>query len=112
MELSISALQQSVDWRMKLQIPDLLSPELAAGIRRVKSAKQLRARTGNWLTQDQARLLLQKADGDDLRSVRDLAMISVAVGCAGLSSPRLLLKECVGDLAPTDKARPPPNARF
>jgi len=59
----------------------LLSPELAAGIRRVKGAKQLGARTGNWLTQDQARHLLEKADGDDLRSVRDLAMISVLVGC-------------------------------
>jgi len=59
----------------------LLSPELAAGIRLVKGAKQLGARTGNWLTQDQARLLLEKADGDDLRSVRDLAMISVLVSC-------------------------------
>jgi site-specific recombinase XerC len=59
----------------------LLSLELAAGIRRVKGAKQLGSRTGNWLTQDQARNLLQKADGDDLRSVRDLAMISVLVGC-------------------------------
>ena len=59
----------------------LLSPELAAGIRRVKGAKQLGARSGNWLTRDQARLLLEKADGDDLRSVRDLAMISVLVGC-------------------------------
>lgn len=59
----------------------LLSPELAAGIRRVKGAKQLGTRTGNWLTQDQARLLLQKADGEDLRSIRDLAMISVLVGC-------------------------------
>jgi len=57
----------------------LLSPELAAGIRRVKGAKQLGARTGNWLTQDQARLLLEKADGDGLRSVRDLAMLSVNV---------------------------------
>ena len=59
----------------------LLSPELAAGIRTVKWAKQLGARMGNWLTQDQARLLLEKADGDDLRSARDLAMISVLVGC-------------------------------
>jgi site-specific recombinase XerC len=59
----------------------LLSPELAAGIRRVKGAKQLGARTGNWLTKDQARLLLEKADGDDLRSAHDLAMISVLVGC-------------------------------
>ena len=58
----------------------LLSPELAAGIRRVKGAKQLGARMGNWLTQDQTRLLLEKADGDDLRSACDLAMISVLVG--------------------------------
>ena len=58
----------------------LLSPELAAGIRRVKGVKQLGARMGNWLTQDQARLLLEKADGEGLRSARDLAMISVLVG--------------------------------
>ena len=58
-----------------------LSPELAARIRRVKGAKQLGARMGNWMTQDQARLLLEKAVGDDLRSARDLAMISVLVGC-------------------------------
>src|ERR1700678_4624430 len=37
----------------------LLSAELAAGIRRVQCARQLGARTGNWLTQDQARLLLE-----------------------------------------------------
>src|SRR6201996_7967716 len=59
----------------------LLSPELAAGIRRVKGVKQLGARTGNWLTQDQAALLLEKADGEDLRSLRDVAMIAVLLGC-------------------------------
>ena len=59
----------------------LLSPELAAGIKRVKGAKQLGARTGSRLTQEQDRLLLEKADGDSLRSARDLAMISVLVGC-------------------------------
>jgi len=42
----------------------LLSPELAVGIRHVKGVKQLGARMGNWLTQDQAQLLLEKADGD------------------------------------------------
>src|SRR3954462_3530356 len=35
----------------------LLSPELAAGIRGVKGVRQLGARTGNWLTRDQARML-------------------------------------------------------
>ena len=59
----------------------LLSPELAAGIRRVKGVKQLGARTGNWLTRDQAGLLLEKADGDDLRCLRDFAMISILLGC-------------------------------
>jgi len=46
----------------------LLSPELAAGIRRVKGVKQLGFRTGNWLNRDQARLLLEKSDGESLRS--------------------------------------------
>ena len=59
----------------------LLSPELAAGIRRVKGVKQLRCRTGNWLNQDQARLLLEKANGQSLRHIRDVAMISILLGC-------------------------------
>src|SRR6516162_8195753 len=59
----------------------LLSPELAAGIRRVKGVKQLGSRIGNWLTSDQARLILQNADGVDLRSLRDLAMMAVLLGC-------------------------------
>jgi len=59
----------------------LLSPELAAGIRRVKGVKQLGCRVGNWLNQDQARLLLQKANGKGLRQVRDVAMIAILLGC-------------------------------
>src|SRR4030088_2594144 len=35
----------------------LLSPELAAGIRRVKGVKKLGVRLGNWLTADEARRL-------------------------------------------------------
>jgi hypothetical protein len=37
----------------------LLSPDLAAGIRRVKGAKKLGMRLGNWLTVDEARSLWQ-----------------------------------------------------
>jgi site-specific recombinase XerD len=59
----------------------LLSPELAAGIRRVKGVKQLGSRLGNWLSSDQAKLLLESADGEDLRSIRDLAMMAVLLGC-------------------------------
>lgn len=55
----------------------LLSPELAAGIRRVKGVKQLGSRSGNWLNREQARLLLEKSDGQSLRNVRDVAMISI-----------------------------------
>jgi hypothetical protein len=40
----------------------LLSPELAAGIRRVKGAKKLGTRIGNWLTAEEARSLLQLPD--------------------------------------------------
>src|SRR5690242_1408297 len=40
----------------------LLSPELAAGIRRVKSVKKLGVRLGNWLTAEQARELWQVPD--------------------------------------------------
>jgi hypothetical protein len=36
----------------------LLNPDLAAGIRRVKGAKRLGMRLGNWLTIDQGRRLL------------------------------------------------------
>ena len=59
----------------------LLSPELAAGIRRVKGVKQLGSRLGNWLSTDQAKLLLEKTDGEDLRSIRDLAMMAMLLGC-------------------------------
>src|ERR1700685_1500027 len=59
----------------------LLSPESAAGIRRVKGVKQLGCRVGNWLNRDQARLLLEKSDGESLRCTRDVAMISILLGC-------------------------------
>src|SRR5277367_6514471 len=50
----------------------LLSPELAAGIRRVKGVKQLGQKSGNWLNLEQCQLLLEKSDGESLRSNRDL----------------------------------------
>jgi len=58
-----------------------LSPELAAGIRRVKGVKQLGQRSGNWLNLDQCRGLLEKSDGHTLRNNRDLAMIAILLGC-------------------------------
>jgi site-specific recombinase XerD len=59
----------------------LLSPELAAGIRRVKGAKRQGVRIGNWLTVNQSRILLQKSPSDGLRGKRDRAILALLIGC-------------------------------
>jgi site-specific recombinase XerD len=59
----------------------LLSPELAAGIRRVKGAKRLGVRIGNWLTIEQARRLLQEQPSEGLRAKRDRAILAILIGC-------------------------------
>ncbi len=59
----------------------LLSPELAAGIRRVKGVKQLGLRTGNWLSLEQSTALLNSIEGDGLRHKRDYAVIAMLLGC-------------------------------
>jgi hypothetical protein len=46
----------------------LLSPELAAGITRVKGVKQLGFRAGNWLSADESSKVLQRAYGPSLRA--------------------------------------------
>lgn len=58
----------------------LLSPDLAAGIRRVKGAKRLGVRVGNWLTVDQSRTLLGEPS-DSLRGKRDRAILALLIGC-------------------------------
>ena len=59
----------------------LLSPELAAGISRVKGVKQLGFRSGNWLSAEQSSEVLQHACGDSMRDKRDLAMLAMLFGC-------------------------------
>jgi site-specific recombinase XerD len=59
----------------------LLSPELAAGIRRVKGAKRLGVRIGNWLTVEQSKTLLRQPAADDLRGKRDRAILALLIGC-------------------------------
>src|SRR5438552_4137201 len=59
----------------------LLSPELAAGIRRVKGVRRLGVRLGNWLTADQGRRLLRHSDLMTVRECRDHAMLAVLIGC-------------------------------
>src|SRR5213082_784112 len=46
----------------------LLSPDLAAGIRRVKGARRLGVRIGNWLTAEEGKKLLGTENDDTLRS--------------------------------------------
>jgi integrase len=58
----------------------LLSPDLAAGIRRVKGAKRLGLRIGNWLTVDQSRILLSEPPSG-LRGKRDRAILALLIGC-------------------------------
>jgi len=67
----------------------LLSPELAAGIRRVKGVRHLGVRIGNWLTAEQGRRLLYTPTVDTLREQRNRAMLAMLIGC-GLRRGELL----------------------
>ena len=67
----------------------LLSPELAAGIRRVKGVRRIGVRLGNWLTPEQGRRLLECAAPSTPRELRDHAMIAMLIGC-GLRRAELL----------------------
>ena len=79
----------------------LLSPELAAGIRRVKGAKRLGVRIGNWLTVDQSRTLLRASSLESARGKRDRAILALLIGC-GLRRAELVgLK--TGDLQIRDE---------
>ena len=59
----------------------LLSSQLAAGIRRVKGARKLGVRLGNWLTPGEARRLWQAPDLDTLKGKRDRAILAILLGC-------------------------------
>lgn len=59
----------------------LLSPELAAGVRRVKGVTKLGVRLGNWLTAEEARRFLQSPPADTLKGKRDRAILAVLLGC-------------------------------
>jgi site-specific recombinase XerD len=59
----------------------LLAPEIAAGIQRVKSAKSIGVRAGNWLSLKQAQSLLNTPDITTVKGLRDRAIIAVLLGC-------------------------------
>lgn len=56
----------------------LLSPDLAAGIGRVRDAKRLRIRIGNWRSAAQGKTLISAPVGLELRSVRNRAVLAHA----------------------------------
>src|SRR5215472_11783293 len=74
----------------------LLSPELVAGIRRVKGIPQLGRRVGNWLTAAEGQALLSGFDSRRARGKRDAAMVSLLLGCGLRRSEVVRLK--VGDI--------------
>jgi site-specific recombinase XerD len=59
----------------------LLSPGLAAGIRRVKGAKKLGVRLGNWLSSNEAKALLDSANVQTVRGKRSRGILAVCLGC-------------------------------
>jgi integrase len=59
----------------------LLDPVLAAGIAKVRGARQLGVRAGNWLTLEEARLLLTAPNPRTLKGKRDRAMLALLIGC-------------------------------
>ena len=59
----------------------LLSPELAAGIHRVKGVRKLGSRLGNWLTAGEASALWQLPDTRTLTGKRNRAILAILLGC-------------------------------
>ena len=59
----------------------LLSPELAAGIHRVKGVRKLGSRLGNWLTASEAAALWQVPDVQTLTGKRNRAILAILLGC-------------------------------
>jgi site-specific recombinase XerD len=59
----------------------LLDAELAAGIGRVRGAKRLGHRAGNWLMPEETTALLNAPDRSTLLGLRDRALLALLVGC-------------------------------
>jgi site-specific recombinase XerD len=60
---------------------NLLPNDVAAAIFRVKCVRMEGTRTGNWLTKEQAELLLNAPDTTTIQGLRDLALLSLLIGC-------------------------------
>jgi integrase len=70
-------------WRLAFEAADagLLSPELAAGIHRVKGVRKLGSLLGNWFIAGEASALWQLPDGQTLTRKRNRAILAILLGC-------------------------------
>ena len=71
----------------------LLSPDLAAGIRRVKGVKKIGVRLGNWLTAEQSQRLWQAPSGERLKERRDRALLAILLACGVRRHEAVVRKE-------------------
>ena len=71
----------------------ILSPDVAAAIRRVKGVRQIGQRVGNWLTVEQGHNLLGAISPKVLRGKRDAAMLSLLLAC-GLRRSEVVNLRC------------------
>lgn len=58
-----------------------IDSQIGNGIRGVKGIRQDGRRTGNWLTKQEARQMLEAPDISRLKGLRDRAILAVLVGC-------------------------------
>jgi len=59
----------------------LIPPEVVSAISRVRGAKQIGVRCGQWLTREQADDLLSVPDVTTVKGNRDRALLAVFLGC-------------------------------
>ncbi len=60
---------------------NLLEPELASGIARIKGVRSHGIRVGKWLSLQPAQALLNTPDVTTRKGFRDCAMFAVLLGC-------------------------------
>src|SRR5215211_676130 len=59
----------------------LLAPEIASAICRVRGTKTTGVRMGNWLSLQQAQVLLNAPDTTTMKGLRDRAVLAMLIGC-------------------------------
>lgn len=82
----------------------LLSPDLAARICRVKGARRLGVRLGNWPTAEEGRRLIGTFGVFDTEGAEEPRLIAVLIGCGLRTAEAAVLKHRAGSRAVRDPA--------